>query len=98
MAIKRHPIVDKVKGRGKNPKLYAKYKKSYDKRTKLMDLLRPYGISRYQVQGFHNPAKGTMIMNFGADSRDEDHIVPFYVGYDKTKVFEYRGGSMMPVG
>jgi hypothetical protein len=72
----------------------GKYKESYDKRVKLMDMLKPYGISRYQMIALHNPAKGKM--KFG----EKEHTVPFYVAFDKTKVFKYRGrfydASKMP--
>jgi len=50
-----------------------------------MDLLKPYGISRYQLIALHNPAKGKMKFS------DKEHIVLFYVSYNKDKVFKYKG-------
>jgi len=72
----------------------GKYKEFYEKRAKLMNMLKPYGISRYQLVALHNPAKGKM--KFG----EKEHTVPFYVSFDKSKVFEYGGrlydASRMP--
>jgi hypothetical protein len=69
----------------------GKHKESLEKRSKLMDLLKPYGISVYQLKSLHNPAKGKMTMRFYQDASSESHVVPFYVSYDKTKVFKYKG-------
>jgi hypothetical protein len=72
----------------------GKYKESYERRAKLMNMLKPYGISRYQLTSLHNPAKGKM--RFG----EKEHTVPFYVSFDRTNVFKYRGrfydASRMP--
>jgi len=76
----------------------GKYKESYEKRAKLMNMLKPYGISRYQLQALHNPSKETVKMHKARSG--ETHIVPLYVSFNNTKVFKYRGrlydASKMP--
>jgi hypothetical protein len=76
----------------------GKYRESYEKRAKLMNMLKPYGISKYQLQALHNPAKGTVKMHKAR--RGDTHVVPLFVSFNKAKVFEYRGrlydASKMP--
>jgi hypothetical protein len=70
--------------------LRGKHKASLDKRTKLLNLLKPHEVSRYQLQSKHNPDKTKVRMIFG-DNEGESHVVPFYVRRDNAKIFKYRG-------
>ena len=88
---KRELARNKPKAKYKGFNSYGKYRESFDKRTKLMDLLRPYEISQYKLHSEHNPSQIAVPMGFGRSVTDELHVVPYYVPFNKTEVFKYRG-------
>ncbi len=80
--------------------VYGKYREEFDSRTQVLNLLRPYAVYKSQLYGKHNPSKKGVPMGFGRQTKDSEHIVKYYVGMDKSKLFKYRGrlydASRMP--
>lgn len=68
----------------------GKHKESFDKRAKLMNLLKPYEVTKSQLASLHNPSKGKVKFK-SVLGKAKSHVVPFHVPFDKSKVFEYRG-------
>lgn len=67
----------------------GRHRESFEKRNELMNMLKPYSISEYQLRSLHNPAKGTV--KFRETGPDKSHVVKFFVQNDKSKIFKYRG-------
>jgi hypothetical protein len=68
----------------------GRHKESFDKRTELSNLLKPHERSEHTLNTHVNPFKSPP-MGFGRKAPPEEHLVPYRVPYDKTKMFKFRG-------